>query len=194
MSKMKTVACPSCQADNSTDDSVCAECGESLVLAKIQQSVDEIKRLTEKKLPQFNAPSFNSYNGFGTTLLDYRALPDGTYEATRWVIALFLPVVPLATYVIEPTAQERTYGRETSSFNVLGKSRLSVARVLRTYLLAAVGLSPVILGIVYSAELNRIIKGLWAVLVMFLGVVWATYFIFFKLKNDSQAYKTKAAS
>ncbi|HKP71820.1 MAG TPA: zinc ribbon domain-containing protein [Pyrinomonadaceae bacterium] len=190
---MNTVACPSCNSVNSTDESVCAKCGDSLIAAKIQQSVDELKRLTDK-FQQANAPSFYSFNGFGTTLLDYRALPDGTYEATRWVIALFLPVFPLSAYVIQPTVQERSYGRETSRFSIVGQTPLSAARILRTYLLAVIGVAPVVIGVAYADQIGRVVKGLWALPVMVLGVAWAVYFIFFKLKNDSQAYKSKAAS
>src|ERR687886_479902 len=68
-----------------------------------------IRRVTEE-FKERTAPrkTFHTFNGFGTTLLDYRALPDGTYEATRWAVALMLPIVPLATYTIEPQTQEHS--------------------------------------------------------------------------------------
>lgn len=193
---MKVVNCPSCSAENRnvTPESVCSQCGESLAPALFQQSVDEIKKLTEN-LPTYKKPrpSFYSFNGFGTMLLDYRALPDGTYEAVRWVTLLFLPVVPLAAYRIEPLAQERGYGRETSKFRVLDKTGLSAGRVLRTYLLAVVGLLPPVLGFVYSTEINRAVRGMWAVGLMLLMFLWALYFIFFKIPNEGKAYKGKVA-
>jgi hypothetical protein len=192
---MNTVACPSCSFVNAnvTGESVCSQCGESLAPVLLQQNIDELKKLTDK-FQQTSAPrpSFNSFNGFGTTLLDYRQLPDGTYQATRWVIALFLPIVPLSAYVIQPEKQERTYGRETSSFTILGKAPLSVARILRTYLLAILALLPVVLGIVYSREVNRAVPGLYALGLMILMFAWVTYIIFFKLKNDSKAYRSKS--
>ena len=140
---MKTVACSSCSFvnDNPTAASLCSNCGESLAPALFQQSVDELKNLTDKlRETKRPAQSFYSFNGFGTTLLDYRALSDGTYQATRWVIALFLPIIPLKTYIIEPLAQEFGYGQETSRFSILGRTRLAAVRVLRTYLLAVIGL------------------------------------------------------
>lgn len=194
---MKTVACPSCNFVNAgvTAESKCTQCGESLAAALFQQSVDELKRFTEN-LPKLNKPpkSFYSINGFGTTLLDYRQLPDGTYEATRWVVALFLPLVPLATYIIEPTTQERSYGRETSKFSILGKSRLAPVRVARTYLLAIVGLLPIVLGSLNSSAINRALSGLMAFGLMILCFLWAVYIIFFKIKNEGKAYRQQSAS
>ncbi|HEX8776018.1 MAG TPA: hypothetical protein VF735_20780 [Pyrinomonadaceae bacterium] len=194
---MKTVACPSCSFTNvnPASESVCANCGEPLVGALFQQSVDELKKLTEK-LQDTKKPSrsFYSFNGFGTTLLDYRALPDGTYQATRWVIALFLPVFPLKSYVIEPLTQEHGYGQETSQFRILGETATSAVRILRTYLLALAGILPPLLGVIYSGEINRVVKGLWALALMILMAVWAAYIIFFKLKNEGQAYRASKPS
>jgi hypothetical protein len=194
---MKTVTCTACNAENvnPTAASVCASCGESLAPALFQQSVDELKKLTDKlQQPQKPARSFYSFNGFGTTLLDYRALSDGTYQATRWIIALFLPIFPLATYVIEPLAQEVGYGQETSRFHILEKTGLSIARVLRTYLLAVVGLLPGVLGFIYSREINRNVKGLYALVLMIVMFAWAIYIIFFKLKNEGKAYRAPKTS
>jgi len=194
---MKTVTCPSCNFANTgvTAESKCAQCGESLAPALFQQSVDELKKLTEN-LPTLKkpTPSFYSFNGFGTMLLDYRALPDGTYEAVRWVTLMFLPLVPLSAYRIQPLEQEQSYGRETSKFQVLGKAPLSAARIIRTYALAAAGLLPPILGVVYSTEINRAVKGLWALGLMVLIAVWSGYIIFFKIPNEGKAYKAKTAS
>ncbi|HEX8136178.1 MAG TPA: hypothetical protein VF544_01180 [Pyrinomonadaceae bacterium] len=193
---MKTVTCPACgfMNVNATAESVCTDCGESLAPALFEQSVDELKKLTER-LQEVKPPakSFYSFNGFGTTLLDYRALPDGTYQATRWIIALFLPIFPLKNYLIEPVTQEFGYGRETARFNILGEAGLSVVRVLRTYLLAAVGLLPAILGVVYAREIDRVVHGLWAVVLMILVFLWGVYFIFYKLKNEGQAYRSRKA-
>jgi hypothetical protein len=192
---MKTVFCPACESVNggANINSVCSRCGELLAPAYFQDNLAEIKRLTTR-FEEHNAPSFNSYNGFGTTLLDYRARPDGTYEATRWVIALFLPIFPLATYVIRPTGQERTYGRETSKFRVVGRVPLTNARILRTYILAVVGLLPVITGFAYSNVVNRALGGIPAFLAMILCFAWAFYIIFFRLKNEGAAYKAAVAA
>jgi hypothetical protein len=174
---------------NSYETAACAQCGASLAGAKIEQTAAEISRITAE-FKERTAPrkSFYTFNGFGTTLLDYRALADGTYEATRWVVALMLPLVPLATYVIRPETQEHSYGRETSKFTIVGRGRLSAARVARTYLLAALGLLPLVVGSLNSSWVNRTLGGPLAALAMILSFVWAVYVVVFRIKNEGQAY------
>jgi hypothetical protein len=189
---MPTVSCPSCKFVNADADvnSACAGCGEPLASALLQNNLDELKKLTER-MRELTAPSFTSFNGCGTTLLDYRELPDATWEATRWVIVLGLPVVPLATYVIEPTRQESGYGRMTSHFKILAKGRLAAARVLRVYALVFVGLFPIVWGSLNNTLVNRTLGGGYAVLAMLACVAWGGYIIFWKLKNDGKAYRAK---
>jgi hypothetical protein len=190
--KTVTVACPACKTVNANAgvNSKCSACGEPLAAAVIQQSIDDLKRMTER-MQELSAPSFKTFNGFGTTLLDYRQRDDGAWEATRWVVAMMLPLVPLSTFVIRPKRQENSYGRMESYFDITGRAPLSVARVLRVYALVAVGLAPVILGFMNSSWVNHTLGGPLAALAMVASVVWAAYIIFFLIKNDSKAYKAK---
>jgi hypothetical protein len=190
---METITCLACNFQNSLVDDSCKQCGESLALAKIQRSVDEIQKTTAK-MRELTTPrkSFYSFNGCGTMLLDYRALPNGTYEAVRWVTVLGLPIIPLSAYVIEPESQEHSYGRETSKFTIVGQTSLSIARILRTYGLVLIGLAPIILGSWNSSFLNHTLGGPMAFFAMLLAIAWGIYFIFFRLKNDSKAYKKKS--
>ena len=41
-----------------------------------------------------------TFNGIGTTYYGKRQLPDGTYITTKWVVFVFVPVVPLGSYRI----------------------------------------------------------------------------------------------
>ncbi len=193
-SKTVTVNCPACRAVNPDAgmDSKCSACGEPLAAAVLQHSIDELRRLNER-MAEASAPSFKSFNGFGTTLLDYRDLKDGAWEATRWVVAAGLPLVPLASYRIRPKRQENSYGRMESYFEILGRAPLSPAKVLRVYALAAVGLAPVVLGFLNSSWVNRTLGGPLAALEMLASIAWAVYVIFFLIKNDSKAYKNAAA-
>lgn len=188
--KPVTVACPSCKTVNPDVEvtSNCSSCGEPLAAAVIQHSIDELKRLN-RRMAEINAPSFKTFNGFGTTLLDYHQRDDGAWEATRWVVAMMLPLVPLATYVINPRRQQNSYGRMESYFDILGKQPLSAARILRVYALVVVGLAPIVLGFMNSSWVNRTLGGPLAALAMLASIVWAVYIIFFKIKNDSKAYK-----
>jgi hypothetical protein len=192
---MKTVNCPKCNFVNADADinTMCAQCGEPVAPALLQENLDALKKLTGR-MQELTAPSFKSFNGCGTTLLDYREMPGGTWEATRWVIVVGLPVVPLATYVIEPTRQENSYGQQSSYFKVLAKSRLSAARILRVYALVVVGLFPIVWGSLNNSLVNHTLGGGYAALAMLASVAWGGYIIFWKLKNDSKAYKAKSAA
>ena len=197
-----TVNCPACRTLNPDADvnSKCSDCGEPLGAAVFQHSLDEIKKLTER-MKEATAPSFNTFNGFGTTLLDYRERADGTWEATRWVVAAMLPLVPLGSYVINPRRRQNSYGRTESYFEILGRAQLSPARVLRVYALMLLGLAPVVLGFMNSRWIDSTIKGalgpkyggIVAALAMVASVAWGAYVIFYRIKNDSKAYKAKSA-
>ena len=192
---MKDITCPSCQTTNRPNAPNCSNCGLPLVAAKFEQNINEIHQLTEK-LRELNVPrkTFSSFNGCGTMLLDYRARPDGTFEATRWVTILWLPIVPLSTYVIEPTSQEFSYGRQTAKFSIIEKTSLSLARVMRTYLLVVVGMAPLVVGWLNASKLNHVLGGPRAFFAMLATIIWDGYIIFFKLKNDGKAYKKQKAS
>lgn len=200
--KRVTVNCPACRTLNPDADvnSHCSNCGEPLGVAVFQHSLDEIKKLTER-MNEAAAPSFNTFNGFGTTLLDYRERADGSWEATRWVVAAMLPIAPLGAYVINPKRQQNSYGRMESYFEVLGRAPVAPARVLRVYALMLLGLAPVVLGFLNSAWIDSTIKralgpkwgGIVAVLAMLATVAWGAYIIFYRIKNDSKAYKSKSA-
>jgi hypothetical protein len=196
--KRVTVNCPTCQTVNADADvnSKCSACGEPLGAAIFQQKLDELKRVTARateRMAELSAPSFKTFNGFGTTLLDYRRRDDNSWEATRWVVAAMLPIVPLATYRILPKRQQNSYGRMESYFDILGREPLSVARTLRVYALVVVGLAPVILGSINSSWVNHTLGGPLAALAMVASVVWGGYIIFFLIKNDSKAYKADSA-
>jgi hypothetical protein len=197
-----TVNCPACKTVNPDADvnTRCSDCGEPVGAAVFQHTLDEIKKIAERAKGS-NAPSFNTFNGFGTTLLDYRERGDGTWEATRWVVAAMLPLVPLGAYVINPGRQQNSYGRMESHFEILGRTPLSPARILRVYALVMLGLAPAVLGFMNSRLIDRAIKvalgpkfgGIVAALAMVASVAWGVYIIFFRIRNDSKAYKPKSA-
>jgi hypothetical protein len=200
--KRVTVNCPACETLNADADvnTRCVKCGEPVGVAVFQHSIDELKKITDR-MQEMSAPSFNTFNGFGTTLLDYRERGDGTWEATRWVVAAMLPLVPLGSYLINPKRQQNSYGRMESYFEILGRTPVSPARVLRVYALLLLGLAPVVLGFMYSSRIDSTIKralgpkygGIVAMLAMVATVAWGVYVIFYRIKNDSKAYKKQSA-
>jgi hypothetical protein len=193
--KTVTVECPACKTVNPDAEvtSKCSACGEPLAAPVLQHGIDELKKLTER-MQELTAPSFKTFNGFGTTLLDYRRRDDGAWEATRWVVAAMLPLVPLSTFRIRPKRQQNSYGRMEAYFDILGREPLSIARILRVYALVVVGLAPIVLGFMNSSWVNRTLGGPLAALAMVASAVWAGYIIFFKIKNDSKAYKQADAA
>lgn len=188
---MKTIACPACKSVNDFEAQNCARCGESLVAAKLQDALDGLRNATAR-LEHHQAGrsgGFSSINGFGTGLLDYRPREDGTWDAIRWVTAGGIPLVPLGGYVIQPHHEEFTYGRHTASFSILDRFPLTAQRVLRTYLLLAVALLPLILGWMNSRALERALGGPKAFFAMLVCVVWAGYVVYGRIRNDSKVYK-----
>lgn len=189
---MKTIACPACKSVNDYEARVCARCGESLALAKIEQAAAAIQATTARfKHQQARASrgGFSSINGFGTMLLDYRPRGDGTWDGVRWVTAGGIPLVPLGGYVIQPLYEDHSYGSHTTSFTVLDRFPLAARRVARTYLLVLVGLLPLVLGWMNSDWVNRTLGGGPAFFAMLACIVWAGYIVYIRVKNDGKVYK-----
>lgn len=189
---MRTIQCPACKASTDYDADNCARCGEPLVTAKLQEAIAGIRDTTARFQHQQAAASgrgFSSINGFGTMLLDYRPRGDGTWNAVRWVTAAGVPLVPLGGYVIQPLYEQHTYGRHTASFTVLERTPLSWERVIRTYVLVALGMLPLILGFVNSSWLNRTVGEGKAFFVMLGAIAWAIYIVYVRVKNDGNVYK-----
>jgi hypothetical protein len=93
------------------------------------------------------AHSMSTINGFGTLRYDWAYHPDGTAEATEWLVAGFLPVVPLKrerfrVQSVDPDASSPSdialsvlgFNKGfASQFEVLGRVPLRLAGVLKTY-------------------------------------------------------------
>lgn len=189
---MKTIACPACTSVNDYEAVNCARCGEPLAAAKLEEAMAGIRATTARFNHQqavHSGKGFSSINGFGTGLMDYRAHGDGTWEASRWVIAGGIPLVPLGGYVIQPLHEEHTYGAHRSSFTVLERVPLSAQRIARTYLLVVIGLLPLVLGWMNSDWVNRTLGEGPAFFAMLACVGWAIYMVYIRTRNDGKVYK-----
>ena len=72
-------------------------------------------------------------NGTGTRLYGQRdEAPDGSYTATKWVVLLFLPLLPLGSYRVlaESSSGMEVYRNSTYSLVALP---LNWRQVMRTY-------------------------------------------------------------
>ena len=180
---METVKCDGCGADNSLREDVadCQSCGASLALAKITQSIQQAnERMARLRTP---VKSFYTFNGFGTTLLDFRRRDDGLHTATRWVVAMMIPLIPLASYVVRLGAEERGYGHESQQFEIVEKNSVSPLRALYVYLLVALAFAPLYffgyhdyLGLRTLGFKPLLLRGL-------LPIFWAGFIIFYWLQK-----------
>ncbi len=82
-------------------------------------------------------PHAFSFWGTGLALVGYRRVATGRYEVMRWLSILFVPVLPLSTWLIEPVGAEGVnLGAVVGTkfrYRVLGRGRTSVRRVLELY-------------------------------------------------------------
>ncbi len=86
-----------------------------------------------------------SMNGVGTTLYGHAdEWPDGTFVKTKWVIFLFLPVLPLASYRVARVADPDSCAVKYR----LTPVPLHWRQVLTTYLVGVTAPAAVIVGLV----------------------------------------------
>jgi hypothetical protein len=171
---------------------------EEAQIAQINEITERLSQLKEQMEDALTPVRTTSFNGFGTMLLDYRPVEDGHYEATRWITALALPIIPLSVWKIQPKKYKTDQFGEQQSFYLISKSRLTISRILMPYLMVAIGALPFLLAY-YFLDLTPVFKvidraiGTWAVvgliiLLIILVLVWIG-FIFTRFHNVEKAYK-----
>jgi hypothetical protein len=86
-----------------------------------------------------------SVNGTGIRLLDYRRVSEDTYEATRWLTILFIPILPIGTLLVRPGSAEGHGTMMQYNFQLVGKRPMNWRRVLRIYAIDLIAALPVAL-------------------------------------------------
>ena len=117
-----------------------------------------------------------SVNGTGIRLLDYRQVSADTYEATRWLTVLFVPVLPIGTLLIRPGMAEGVGTMMRYTFQLLGKRPMNWRRVLRMYAIDVIAALPVALCAVFETPGEN--TDLWVALFGF-SVIWGIAVLFF---------------
>jgi hypothetical protein len=119
----------------------------------------------------------SSFNGIGFGLKGFtRKDSSGMYFATRYFTVVYLPVLPLDRfYLTETGIQYQDIGvasTTVTSYRIVGRSRLRIVEILRTYLYFLLTLSivlvPILLWLGHADELGEAI-GFWWVLGGFVG-------------------------
>jgi hypothetical protein len=72
-------------------------------------------------------------NGFGTTYYGARWLPDGTYITTKWVVFLFVPVIPVESVRILETGPAYDFAVYSRQGLTLQRVPLDKNMVLKMY-------------------------------------------------------------
>ncbi len=110
---------------------------------ELREQIDEILAEPRRLIgPLGGPPSLFTVNGVGVTLYGHRsAAPDGTYVATTYLCMLFVPIVPLASFLVS---------REARGWRFFGRVPLSrAASIYKRVMFAAVVLIP--LGLFLTA-------------------------------------------
>ncbi|MBA0050180.1 hypothetical protein E0L36_04485 [Streptomyces sp. AJS327] len=103
-------------------------------------------------------PDLGTYDAIGTMLLhNSRADESGGFFATCWFMVL-LPIVPLSRYYVRQTGYRDESGlltsRTTTTYEIVGRSRVRWTEVVRTYLLCWLVLPAVFVGPILFAVLR----------------------------------------
>jgi hypothetical protein len=205
---MNVVKCPSCGRDAGSGAS-CEQCGAQLPKdpagashgdQDLQKMIDNLKEAVENAQEAITPVRTTSFNGCGIMLLDYRPVEDGNYEVTRWVTFAGMPLIPLGVWKIQPRKYTHQLHGEKQFFSLLSKSRITVDRFLRPYLILAGGALPLYLAYLFL-PLPKIVYflshliGTWfavgLIILLIILVLWWFGFIMTRFHNADRAYKKK---
>jgi hypothetical protein len=135
--------CQACGLVNFASAETCKRCEASLFE---QQSTTQQPKVGSPLHSQASAPKASAapgrillkpvtINGTGVDLMGYRQLTADTYQVTRCITLLNIPLIPISTWVIRPINRELSTltTRETFNFEVLEDKGLIVEDVLCMY-------------------------------------------------------------
>jgi hypothetical protein len=97
-----------------------------------------------------------TFNGIGTKYYGSRALPDGTYVRTKWIVFAYVPIIPLGSvHVLNASAPRGFFVYGSQSLSVQ-KVPLDGGMVLKTYGLvigAVIGIIVIVKALVWMGWL-----------------------------------------
>ena len=128
-------------------------------------------------------------NGTGIRLLDYRRVSADTYEATRWLTILFIPLLPIGTLLIRPGTAEGIGTMMQYSFQLLGKKPMRWARVFRMYAIDLIAALPV--ALCAWLETPGEATDLWLTMFIF-SILWGIGVFVFTQRRGRPVYSAPA--
>lgn len=122
-------------------------------------------------------------NGIGTGFCGKKNIAnDGTYQTTKWIVILHMPIIPIKTYRIKEIPSYNLNNTEENNFTEFEKLpiKFDIRQVIETFLSYWVVFSGIILLIILLVQYKLYFPLLY--FLMTAGVIFMIYEIFFKKK------------
>ncbi len=74
-----------------------------------------------------------TFNGIGTKYYGSRVLPDGTYITTKWIVFIYVPIIPIGSVRVLNASAPRGFFVYSSQSLSVQKVPLDIGMVLKTY-------------------------------------------------------------
>jgi hypothetical protein len=130
-----------------------------------------------------------SVNGTGIRLLDYCRVSADTYEATRWLTLLFIPLLPIGTLLIRPGTAEGVGTSMQYRFQLLGKRPMRWKRVGRMYAMTLLAALPVTLCAYFETPGEQ--TNMWLALLV-LSLLWGIGVLVYAQRDKRGVYQAPA--
>jgi hypothetical protein len=138
---MPNQKCPACGLVNFASAQTCKRCEKPLAEESATPGVESAPHGSQASATKGSVDGRRillkpqTFNGMGVAMLGYRQLSADTYQATRFFTFLFIPLIPISTWVIRPLNLETSTLATTETFNfeLLEDKGLELSAVLRVY-------------------------------------------------------------
>jgi hypothetical protein len=131
-----------------------------------------------------------SVNGTGIRLLDYQQVSAGTYQVTRWLTILFIPILPIGALLIRPGTAEGVGTSMQYNFQLLGKRPMPWKRIARMYGMTLLAALPVTLCAVFETPGEQ--TNMFLALFIF-SILWAIGVLIYAQRGAGSVYHSPAA-
>jgi hypothetical protein len=136
---MTNQKCPACGLVNFASAQTCKRCEKPLFEQSATPGVESALHGSQARAPKGSVDCSRillkpeTINGMGVAMLGYKQLSADTYQVTRFFTFLFIPLIPISTWVIRPRNRETFAASERFNFDVLEDKGLELNDVLRVY-------------------------------------------------------------
>ena len=131
-----------------------------------------------------------SVNGTGIRLLDYCRVSADTYEATRWLTVLFIPLLPIGTLLVRPGTAEGVGTSMQYRFQLLGKRPMRWKRIGRMYAMTLLAGLPLTLAAYFETPGDN--TNMW-IAVLLLSLIWCIAVLVYAQRDSRGVYQAPAA-